>query len=70
MTTSGPKDLFRGDAPRIHQLPLALAFVLTTAATASAQHTNAVLFGEGDAAGLALSAERRAVHPLTAPHYN
>lgn len=51
-------------------LPLALALVLTTAATASAQHAETVLFGEADAAGLTLPAQRRAVHPLTGPYYN
>jgi len=47
-----------------------IAVSIATAATASAQHTSSVLFGEGAAAGLSLPAERRAVHPITAPYYN
>ncbi len=44
--------------------------VLALAGRADAQHAETVLFGEPNAAGLALPAERTAVHPLTAPYYN
>lgn len=52
--------------------PFAAAVALTgaLAGAAQAQHAETVLFGEPNAAGLALPAERVAVHPLTAPYYN
>lgn len=51
-------------------LPASLTLALATLGTATAQHTETVLFGEPDPAGLALPAERVAVHPLTAPYFN
>lgn len=50
--------------------PLALAFLLASAAVASGQHTQTVLFGEANARGVAHPRERRAVHPITAPYYH
>ena len=55
-------------AARLLRPGLALAALL--APTAAAQHAETVLFGEPNAAGLALPKERIAVHPLTAPYYN
>lgn len=46
------------------------ALLLLAAATAHAQHGTTVLFGEGSAAGLELPAERRAVHPISAPYFH
>lgn len=37
---------------------------------ASAQHTNLVLFGTPDEAGVNLPKERQAVHPVTSPYYH
>jgi len=51
-------------------LPVSLLAALMTASSVRAQHAETVLFGEPNAAGLALPAERTAVHPISAPYYN
>lgn len=46
------------------------AFAAAGASFASAQHANTVLFGEANPDGLALPAERQAVHPISAPYFH
>jgi len=47
----------------------ALVLALLTSPLA-AQHANFVLFGDANEQGKALSAERKAVHPITSPYYH
>lgn len=56
-------------ASRLRILALS-CIALPLSSIAYGQAAETVLFGEQDTAGLALPAERRAVHPLTSPYYN
>lgn len=49
---------------------LALSAASALAGISSAQHTETVFFGEASEAGLAVPAERQAVHPLTGPYFH
>lgn len=51
-------------------LPSTLLAALLTSSSVVTQHAETVLFGEPSEAGLALPAERTAVHPISAPYYN
>lgn len=61
---------FRTSSRALGVFALAAFATLTLAPMASAQHAKFVLFGESDPAGLALPAERKAVHPVTSPYYH
>jgi hypothetical protein len=51
-------------------LPVSFMVTLLTTGSVQAQHAQTVLMGDPNEAGLALPAERTAVHPISAPYYN
>jgi hypothetical protein len=51
-------------------LPLSALALLAAAGAARAQHTETVFFGEANPLGVDLPAERKAVHPITAPYFH
>lgn len=51
-------------------LPLSALALLVAAGAARAQHTETVFLGEANPLGVNLPAERKAVHPVTAPYFH
>lgn len=71
MTNAGAHHESKIAIPSTRHLLAASALVVATAMAAPrATRGGTVLFGEADPAGLALAAQGRTVHPLTAAYYN